>query len=260
VASFDEVIPPGQVGYVKVKLDTQKITGKTNKQIAIFSNDPKSLETSVLLRAEVVGSALLIPFDRLKLTNVGQRQDRRRRLLIRKDPTETGELRVTDLKASVDWVAPSLLKIETEMSTFPGFPPGKPGDYLLEIDFVNQPPHGVSTAEVTFKTGLPRFPEMTVPVNVEYSAPVIMNRKEIVLPPGTTDVYRDSVLLTIRRGLDPSTLTVHSEIEPLQIALEQVGERHFKLFLTWSGEAFEAGALKASVAGYHAVLPVRIGE
>ena len=248
------------MGYINVTLDTQKITGKTNKQISIYSNDPRALETSVLLRAEVVGSALLIPFDRLKLTNVGQRQDRKRRLLIRKDPTETGELRVTDLKASVSWIATSLLPIETEMSLGRGFPPGKPGDYLLEIDFVNQPPNGVSKAEVTFKTGLPRFPQMTVPVNVEYAAPVIMNRKEIVLPAGTTDVYRDSVLLTVRRGLDPSTLNIDSEIDQLQTALEQVGERHFKLFLTWNGDAFEAGALKASVGGYHAELPVRVGQ
>ncbi len=260
MASFDEVILPGQVGLLKVRLDTSKISGRTSKQIAVFTNDPKALETTVVLKAEVVSSVLLIPVNSLQLTNTGQRQDRGKRLLIRKDPTERGELRVTDLRASVDWIAASVRKLEVETTVGPTFPRGRPGDYLLEISFVNYPPNGVSKAEVTFKTGLPRFPEKTVPINVDYAAPVIMNRQEIVLPAGVAGEYKDSVLLTIRKGLDPATLSVQSHVDPVQIALQQVGERHFKLFLIWNGEPFEPGILSASVGGHHYDLPVRIGD
>ena len=53
MASFDEVILPGQVGYIKVRLDTSKISGRTTKQIAIFSNDPRASAQVITIKASV---------------------------------------------------------------------------------------------------------------------------------------------------------------------------------------------------------------
>lgn len=53
VAEFDKTIAPGQVGQVKVQLETANFAGPIAKPISVFTNDPENPKLQLVVKAEV---------------------------------------------------------------------------------------------------------------------------------------------------------------------------------------------------------------
>lgn len=53
VAEFDRTIAPGQVGKVKVKVETANFNGPIAKPISVFTNDPKNPKIELTVKADI---------------------------------------------------------------------------------------------------------------------------------------------------------------------------------------------------------------
>lgn len=59
MAEYDKVIPPGQTGKIRAKIDTKKESGKLEKTIVVVSNDPGNEKTVLHLFGSVLGVKIL---------------------------------------------------------------------------------------------------------------------------------------------------------------------------------------------------------
>jgi hypothetical protein len=110
----------------------------------------------------IVGSTILMPSHRLLLRHREGRPTTGA-LLVRKDPSESGTLEITELASSEPWLAVRVRKVDSQESMEGGFQPA-PGDFMLEAEVPESPGIGMHHAEMTFRTGLPREPVIRVPV------------------------------------------------------------------------------------------------
>ena len=93
------------------------------------------------------------------------------KLLIRKDATEKGTLAISGLAPSAKWLKTSVRKVDAAEPAADGMPPAQPGDYVLSVQ-ADGAPVGSHVESVTFNTGLPREPKITIPVTASVQAAV----------------------------------------------------------------------------------------
>jgi hypothetical protein len=149
---------------LKVTVKTAGYHGKVTKTIALKSDDPVRPDVTLKVKMNLVGSALVLPAKTMLLRH-RRDQPTTGRLLIRKDPTETGSLNVTEVASSEPWLAVRMRKVEAEEPMERGII-AVPGDFMLEFEVPLKPKAGLHRAEVTFRTGLPREPVMSIPITV----------------------------------------------------------------------------------------------
>jgi hypothetical protein len=116
---------------------------------------------------------------------------------------------------------------------------------------------------VTFKTGLAREPQMTIPVTVSVQPAVTLQPAELTLTPAADapGAATGQVLASIREDLDPKTMTFRSDAAAFVVRAEPPGERAFRLFVTWTGKGphtATATAVHIKVGGETVDLPVRV--
>jgi hypothetical protein len=192
----------------------------------------------------------------MTFNNMSPRQNRNR-LLVRRDPTETGELHVTAVRPSADWFSVTATRLEEPLPAGDGLPAGQPGDWLLEGRLAGNPPYGVTRGQLSFKTGLPRQPEMTVAVLANLRPPVQLTGEPIQLSLGEGETSEATVLFSVRPGLDPDALRIDPEPEALEVTLEPAGMRFYKALVRWSGGRFHGGALVFKLGEERYRVPVR---
>jgi hypothetical protein len=244
------------VGYIKATLHTEKLRGNVGRGITVQTDDPATPTLRLTIRAEVVGSVLVLPAESLMFNNVSPRQNRTR-LLVRRDPTETGDLKVGDVEPSADWFSITATRLEQPLPASVGLPAGQPGDWLLEGELAGNPSYGVTRAEFSFTTGLARQPTMSLPVLANLRPPVHLASEPIELTSAGGEVPEATVLFSIRSGLDPEELRIESEPEALEVQVEQAGRRFYKAQLRWAGGEFGGGTVVFSLGEESYRVPVR---
>jgi hypothetical protein len=253
VASFDETVPVGGTGRIKATVDTTTLSGFVGRGLTAFTNDPLTPELFLTFHANVVGSVVVFPEEELRLTNT-VRGERRGHLLVRQDPTEEGELVIGDVRPSVPGLDVRVERLEAPRE-IEGLTPGKAGDWLIEVSLRPSAAAGQGDQSISFSTGLPRQPEVTVPVRLVVRPPVNLSTEEVTLAPGEPA----TVLATVRRGLDADALQVASEPEGLRVAVERTGSRHFRISLTYEGPPDRSdGVVRFSVGDERHSLRVRL--
>jgi len=110
-----------------------------------------------------------------------------------------------------------------------GLPEAFPGDWIVEVAVRSLPVYGRSEEFLRIATGLPREPEVLVPIVLELTTPVNLSAEMVSLSPGRSS---ETIFLSIRDGADPSLLRVDSEHDGLALELEPAGGRFFKLRVT----------------------------
>jgi hypothetical protein len=245
------------VGYLSASLHTGKLRGKIGRGITVQTNDPNKPKVHLTIRAHIVTSVVLLPHEQLAIINTDKRRDRSR-LLIRKDPSESGDLKITDLSVTADWLAVKVRQLEEPLPAAGGVPAGLPGDWLLDIALNGPARYGRHRNErVTFKTGLERQPEVVVPVVVDLRPPVNLSSDKVVLPqPVDGEPSTATVLVSLRRGLAASDLLVDAEPDSLSVELEQSGGRFYKAHVRWSDGAPGNGELVFKVGEEQYRVPV----
>ena len=152
------MIPPGQVGKVHATVNTSQLVGQIGKGISITTNDPAVSVVLVEVRANVVGSVLMLPGYKALLSN-RQIETHSTPFLIRQEPGETGELRIPAPSTSVPWIDVEVQKLTEKYPSEKGIPAGWPGDWRLVASLKKGAPAGHFQETIRFKTGLPREPE-----------------------------------------------------------------------------------------------------
>jgi hypothetical protein len=229
VASYDEAIPPGEVGKLDVTLKTKGLRGKVGRSVTLTTNDPAHETTRLTVQAEITGSILLVPYQELMVGSARGRHQRER-LIVRKDPTEEGELAISNLRTRVDWLRPSARKVEEEEPGEDGFPSALPGDWILEVDLDESAPPGSVRIPVEFDTALSREPHATVQVLVGVVPPVIVRPTTLRLAPARSGQGLEGVVhAVVRAGLDLDTFEVEASSPSIEVDTTKTGPRHFRV-------------------------------
>jgi len=245
------------VGYLSASLHTDKLRGSVARGITVQSNDTSQPRVHLTIRAMILGSVLMLPHESMTISDPPQRNTRNR-LLVRKEPTESGELKISDLRASASWLRLSAERIEEARPAEGGLPAALPGDWLLQAELEGDVDYGRLRENMTFKTGLTRQPEITVPVLVTLRPPLHLSVNQVELPqPDGGEPSTATVVISVRRGLDPATLTARAVPEALQVSLEPSGgDRFYKAHVSWDGGDISGGGIEFSVGGKQMNLPV----
>jgi hypothetical protein len=256
VASFDEVIPPGQVGHIDAKLDTHKLRGSVGRGITVYTDDPALPKVFLTVKATVVGGVVVLPQEMLSVAGRGRGRNIPS-VLLRREASETGQLEIADATPSVPWLVVTTEKLEQSRPGADGMPAGMPGDWLVGVTLGPSAPYGRFRESLKLKTGLERQPELTIPVLVTRQAPIRLSAERVAFPrevdPGQQP---QTVLLTVRRDLDPTALTVETDSELLTVELEPSGRRGYKVHVRWQGEDRPRGAITFRLGEESYELPV----
>jgi len=259
VASYDEVIPPGQAGKIAAKLDTVKLHGDVGRGITVRTDDPDRPSVFLTLRAHVTGGVWILPDEVLHVQNRGG-LPAGASVVVRRDPEETDVLAIRDVTPSVPWLRASAENVTEPRQGSNGVPPTRPGDWVVHVEPGPDAPYGRARAEVTFVTGLSTQKEVTLPVMVYIDPPVRLSTERLELTPGPDGTPTPgTVLLTVRPGLDPAGLAVESRPGALHVELEPSGPRAFKLHVDWQGDGIPKGEIVFRVGTESYTLPVYSG-
>ncbi len=242
------------MGYVTASLDTKKLRGSVGKGITVYTNDPVTPKVMLKVLAQVVGSVVVLPDERFVLGNVGHTRRFMERV-VQKDPTETGKLKITDIRTSFPWLTAGARQLTENRPGERNRPGGRVGDWVVELKVDGSPGYSKQEGTVEFKTGLERQPVVSLPVRIDFRAPVNLSKRALELEGKQAT---DTVLLSVRRGLDPEQLTVQAEPESLKVELEKSGERMYKAHVEWRGGAATEGVVTFGLDQDRIELPVRM--
>jgi hypothetical protein len=262
VASFDEVIPPGKAGTIRASIHTANLKGPIGKSITVTHDDTTQGPITLGVTAKVVGSVDAFPLAALQLARHRRGFENPAKLLLRKDATEQGTLAVSGVVASAPWLKASARKVAAAELPVDGIPAAQPGDFVLSVQ-AEAPPAGSHTENVTFKTGLPREPKITIPVTVSVPPPVTVQPSALALTPAADapEGATGQVLASIREDLDPKTLSFRSDDPAFVVRADPPGERAFRLIVTWAGKGpktSDVTTVHIKVGAETVDLPVRI--
>jgi hypothetical protein len=263
VASFDEVVPPGKAGSIKASVHTANYKGSIGKAITVTHDDPTQGPITVSLLAKIVGSVEILPYPAVQIGRTRRGFDTPATLLIRKDVTETGALAISALASSAEWLKVTKRKVEANEPAADGLPDAVPGDIVLAFR-AEGAPVGNSVVNVSFKTGLPREPQVTIPVTVNVQPVVTVQPSDLILNPSPNAPQSASgeVLVAVREDIDPKKVTVVSDVPAFVVRVDPPGERAFRVFVDWSGKGTAAAPTSAfihiRVGKENVDLPVRV--
>jgi hypothetical protein len=235
VASFDEAIPPGQVGKVSAAMKTEGMRGMMEKSITVTTNDPALATVFLRLKATVVGSVVLQPRPGLMFP-WGAQWEWSSKILVRKEDTETGELKITDVKPDVPWLLARATAVRETLPPAEGLPMAFPGDWILEVTVGEDAPKTQGGHNVKFKTGLSREPEVTVPVSIALHHPLraVPNALYLPEPSAGAAAVTGTITTLLRPGLAKETVTAAASPEAFSVKVEPEGVRKFKATVVWT--------------------------
>lgn len=262
MASFDEVIPPGKAGTIRASIHTTGLRGTVAKGITVIHDDPTQGPIALSVRANVVGSVQILPMPTLGLAPRAKGPSEPGRLIVRKEPSESGKLEVTDLAASAPWLKVSKRVVAAEEPPSSGLPAALPGDTIVSVDATGAPA-GSSVETLTFSTGLSREKSISIPVRVTVRGPLIVQPRDLLLNPDAADPSHATgrILAAVREDLDPKKIVVSADSPAFTIRMEPAGERGYNVLVDWkrvTGSEPTAGTISLSVGDEVTKVPVRV--
>ncbi len=263
MASFDEVVPPGQAGKIRASIHTQNYRGNVSKSITVEHNDASQGAIMLSVNLNIVGSVNVLPYPALALAPKMKGFATPALLLVRRDDSETGTLEVSDVAASVPWLEIGVRKVTAPEPAAEGLPEAKPGDFVLTVQVDGMPPVGIHAESFNFKTGLSREPNVSIPVHVTLRAPVFLQPAEVILNPNPDDPNRASgqATVAVREDLDPKALTVTSADPAFTFRMDAPGARTFHITVDWAAKGKKTpteSELRFGAGGESVLLPVRV--
>lgn len=232
------------------------------KEITVTTDDPTNPVMSLHVKANIVGSIDILPRAFLILPSPPN-NDYSAKILVRKEKSEKGELNITEAKSTVPWLTAKARKVEKDEPPTGELPAAQPGDFIVEVSVTDETAIVQSGQQLTFKTGLTRETQATVPVSVGIQQPLAANPTSLVLmaldgakeASGTIDVM-------VRANLASQPLTASVTPQAFSVKLVPDGPRHYKATVDWkSGDTPEKlGAVTFTVTGETLRVPIRIRD
>ena len=178
------------------------------------------------------------------------------RVLIRREPSEEGTLRISDVETSAEWLTVSARRLDGPEPRGGGLPAGQSGDWVIEVGFRDDPVFGRHRESVTFQTSLPREPEVTLPIDIVLEAPVHLSTGRLRLGTVAPGKAGGKVFAYVRKGLDPSRLEVEAGPDPLRVEVTRSGTSMFTVNVSWEGGRLSDGGIEFRVGEESIRLPV----
>lgn len=247
------MIPPGKAGTIRGTMKSGAHRGALSKPLTVTTNDPALPSVNLTIQAQVQGSVIVLPTAALSFGTFSERPGR---LLIRKDPTENGTLAVTSASASLDWVAVAVRKVADGEKMIEGVPEAQPGDWLVEVKPKTMPEPGSYNGELSFDTGLPREPRVTVPLLASVRKALTASPAEVLLRGATESI----VLVAARPDVDLEALKATPSAPDLEAVLERSAQRTFRLHVRWKGDPSappSAASVRLASGSASVEIPVR---
>jgi hypothetical protein len=257
VAEYDEVIKPGEVGYVTATLSTETLNGRVAQGVSLMTNDPGSPATYLLVRAQVVTAVRILPEKQIVLRGT-EGEPPVLRVVRRSADSGHGFFNIVGLRTSEPWISARASKVREAAPASGELPAVAPGDWILEVGLSGMPPFGKRREQVEFKTGLDRQPQVSLEVHTNRRAPVRMATERLVLPsrPGAVE---EELSFTVRNDLDPSGLRADASPEGLTVQLEPGSGQTMTARVRWKGGELADGVVAFRVDGELFELPVTSG-
>jgi hypothetical protein len=245
------------VGHIDATLDSEKLRGTVGRGITVYTDDPALPKVFLTVSATVVGGVQVLPQGMISVVSEGGPGRNAPMVLVRREVSETGVVEIADVKPSVPWLIATAERLEEPRSGIDGLPPGMAGDWLVGVTLDPSAPYGRFRESLQVQTGLDRQPELTIPVVVTRQAPVRVSVERVVFPRESNPSEQpQTVLLTVRRDLDPTDLTVETDSDLLRVELEPSGQRGYKVRVRWEGAERPHGAITFRVGKESYRLPV----
>jgi hypothetical protein len=245
------------VGHIDATLDTKKLRGAVGRGITVYTDDPGLPKVFLTVSATVVGGVQVLPQPVMTVVTEGGQGRNAPTVLVRREASETGVVEIVDVKPSVPWLVATAERLEQPRPGADGVPPGVPGDWLVGVTLGPSAPYGRFRESLQVKTGLERQPELTIPVIVTRQAPIRLSAERVVFPRDSDPSEQtQTVLLTVRRDLDPADLTAETDSDLLMVELEPSGQRGYKVRVRWEGDERPHGAITFRLGNESYELPV----
>jgi hypothetical protein len=119
------------------------------------------------------------------------------------------------------------------------------------------PPPGSYNGTLTFETGLPREPKVSVPLMTFVRAPLSVNPAEAILRGSAETV----LLVAARPDVDADALRATAEPAGIETVLERSAQRTFRLRVSWKGDPAArpvAGTVTLTSGAQSITVPVRL--
>ena len=241
-------------------MHTEKLRGALGRSVTVRTNDPARPVVMLTVHANVLASVELFPSESVQLSNRGPSLARST-LLIKKDATESGELKIARPSVSVPWITVRAEKLTLERPATTGVPTGKPGDWIAEVALGEAPAYGRHAAELVLDTGLGREPVVHVPINVDVLPPVTLSQESLSIPWPVTDAAgaRGTVLGQLRAGLDPAQLHAEGNPPSLAVEVERSGPRGLRIAARWTEPRPPEGVVVLRIGTESVRIPVVAG-
>lgn len=264
VASFDKTIAPGKEGKVQATIKTGNFRGAIEKSITVTTDDASSAPQELRVKANVLGSATLLPRPGLAFP-AGLTWDYSGSVIVRKDETEKGTLKVADLKTSVPWLVAKARRVEGAEPAARDLPAALPGDWIIDVQVADNADSKAAPGQhVRFTTGLPREPEVTIPVSVVFQTAMRATPTPLLLPLPTGEAKQSDGMVTtiVRPGLGKEKLEVTAAPSAFGVKLEPDGPRKYKATVTWKAgaDAPKDGTVTFRVGKDSLAVPVHVGD
>lgn len=223
------------MGTIRANVATERYRGAVAKGITVTTNDPARSTVQLTVKMTIAGSVSLLPGQVLTVGNM-RGKAAPGRLVVRKDETETGVLRIERLRVSAPWLRVTAREVGPEGpgGAIEGVPEVKQGDWILEAEVEGSPPEGQRSLTVTFDTGLAREPTVSVPVQVLWRPAIRFSAPTVVVNPSGDP---PPLVVSFRPDVPAAGATVSAEPEGLEARLEPANAQAMHVRLRWTGTA-----------------------
>ena len=120
MADFDEVIPPGQVGYVNLEILGAKVSGSFSKNATVHSNDPLHRTMTISLAGKILHYVDITPSDRVYLRGMYGEE-------------VVKEIQISSNEKKKDFKIMGITSNIDDKITYKSIPTGEPGVYKIDL-------------------------------------------------------------------------------------------------------------------------------
>ena len=253
VASVDEEIPPGAVGYVSAFLDTRTLKGVVAKKVTLDTNDPEQPLVRFVMRADVSVGVEMLPRETLVVgyDEPGATLSRR---LIRRWPLSPGTVVIDNAEVSVPWLEAHIEPVLARRPAEGDLPRARAGDYVVELRPRADMVYGPVSGTLEFDTGMEQEPRARFPIEGVIDAPLRVAPSRVDLP---SDRESTTLTVSVRPGWDTDSLTIQAEPEGIRHELEPTAVQGvYQLHVRWEGQQPASGQLMVRLGRDRVRVPV----
>lgn len=229
----------------------------------VTSSDPTKRSTTLRVKANIVGSVQILPRAYIGFPSP-PKYSYNTRVLIRKEPSEKGELAITSVATTEPWLKATPHKVEKPEPKTDDLPDLVPGDWLIDVVVSEEAPRGPGGVQLSFQTGLTREPKVVVPISVSMDPALhVMPPSLVMVMPAGNKEMKVPFTVSVRPGLGKEALKATTTADSFSVTVKKDGDNLYSGEAKWKAvgdEPVRNAAIVLTVGGETVNVPVRLLE